>query len=157
MKIQRKSLTRHPHCDIALLGNISHYYVNNKIIPNTTIKLIKNRLLSRFIKMGKVATTEAYRFMTDCLKAVGAAARAAEQQAELLIQADRMGHPSHGLNRLGKMMMLFSIIYTPSQSVGSLPEGSGTGDRLSCLYRLTGWGTQVTGSIDLVRLSHTQS
>ncbi|KOB65275.1 Malate dehydrogenase [Operophtera brumata] len=39
--------------------------------------------------------------MTDCLKAVGAAARAAEMQAELLIQADRMGHPSHGLNRLG--------------------------------------------------------
>ncbi|KAL0869644.1 hypothetical protein ABMA27_005894 [Loxostege sticticalis] len=50
--------------------------------------------------MGKVATAEAYRFMTDCLKAVGAAAKAAEQQAELLIQADRLGHPSHGLNRL---------------------------------------------------------
>uniref|UniRef100_A0A2A4JTQ6 Malate dehydrogenase n=2 Tax=Heliothis virescens TaxID=7102 RepID=A0A2A4JTQ6_HELVI len=50
--------------------------------------------------MGKVATSEALRFMADCLKAVGAAARAAEQQAELLIQADRFGHPSHGLNRL---------------------------------------------------------
>lgn len=56
--------------------------------------------------MGKVATTEAYRFMADCLKAVGAAARAAELQAELLIQADRMGHPSHGLNRLGEKTFL---------------------------------------------------
>ncbi|XP_028166929.1 uncharacterized protein LOC114357507 isoform X1 [Ostrinia furnacalis] len=53
-----------------------------------------------FIKMGKVATADAFRFMTDCLKAAGAAAKAAEQQAELLIQADRLGHPSHGLNRL---------------------------------------------------------
>uniref|UniRef100_A0A2A4JUX8 Malate dehydrogenase n=1 Tax=Heliothis virescens TaxID=7102 RepID=A0A2A4JUX8_HELVI len=50
--------------------------------------------------MGKVATPEAMRFMADCLKAAGAAAKAAEQQAELLIQADRFGHPSHGLNRL---------------------------------------------------------
>uniref|UniRef100_A0A2A4JUW3 Malate dehydrogenase n=1 Tax=Heliothis virescens TaxID=7102 RepID=A0A2A4JUW3_HELVI len=50
--------------------------------------------------MGKVATSDALRFMADCLKAVGAAARAAEQQAELLIQADRFGHPSHGINRL---------------------------------------------------------
>lgn len=51
--------------------------------------------------MSKVATVEALRFMTDCLKAVGTAAKAAQQQAELLIEADRMGHPSHGLNRLG--------------------------------------------------------
>lgn len=58
--------------------------------------------------MVKVATAEAYRFMTDCLKAVGAAARAAELQAELLIQADRMGHPSHGLNRLGKKLLISS-------------------------------------------------
>ncbi|XP_047536131.1 uncharacterized oxidoreductase YjmC [Vanessa atalanta] len=50
--------------------------------------------------MGKVATADALRFMTDCLKAVGAAAKAAQQQAELLIEADRVGHPSHGLNRL---------------------------------------------------------
>ncbi|KPJ10482.1 Malate dehydrogenase [Papilio machaon] len=50
--------------------------------------------------MGKVATSEALRFMTDCLKAVGAASRPAQQQAELLLQADRLGHPSHGLNRL---------------------------------------------------------
>ncbi|XP_023946389.2 uncharacterized oxidoreductase YjmC [Bicyclus anynana] len=50
--------------------------------------------------MARVATTEALRFMTDCLKAVGASAKAAQQQAELLIEADRVGHPSHGLNRL---------------------------------------------------------
>ncbi|XP_053614150.1 uncharacterized oxidoreductase YjmC isoform X2 [Plodia interpunctella] len=50
--------------------------------------------------MAKVVTSEAVRFMGDCLKAVGASAKAAEQQADLLIQADKMGHPSHGLNRL---------------------------------------------------------
>ncbi|XP_063366677.1 uncharacterized oxidoreductase YjmC [Cydia amplana] len=50
--------------------------------------------------MGKVATADAMRFMTECLKAVGTAAKAAEQQAELLLQADRLGHPSHGMNRL---------------------------------------------------------
>lgn len=55
--------------------------------------------------MGKVATAEALRFMTDCLKAVGATASAAQQQAELLIEADRVGHPSHGLNRLGKFVI----------------------------------------------------
>lgn len=52
--------------------------------------------------MGKVATKDAMRFMKDCLKAVGASDGPASQQAELLFQADRMGHPSHGLNRLGK-------------------------------------------------------
>ena len=52
--------------------------------------------------MGRVVTAEAQRFMVDCLKAVGTASKAAEQQAELLIQADRFGHPSHGLNRLGE-------------------------------------------------------
>ncbi|XP_041984817.1 uncharacterized oxidoreductase YjmC-like isoform X2 [Aricia agestis] len=50
--------------------------------------------------MSRVATSEALRFMVDCLKTAGAAARAAQQQAELLVEADRLGHPSHGLNRL---------------------------------------------------------
>lgn len=50
--------------------------------------------------MGKVATAEVVRFMTDCLRAVGTSEKAAVQQADLLIQADRLGHPSHGLNRL---------------------------------------------------------
>ncbi|KAM3956669.1 putative oxidoreductase YjmC isoform 1-T2 [Aphomia sociella] len=50
--------------------------------------------------MGEVPITDAFRFMTDCLKAVGTSEKAAEQQADLLIQADRLGHPSHGMNRL---------------------------------------------------------
>ncbi|XP_075981473.1 putative oxidoreductase YjmC isoform X2 [Anticarsia gemmatalis] len=50
--------------------------------------------------MAKVATVEALRFMVDCLLAAGANKKAAEQQAKLLIQADKFGHPSHGLNRL---------------------------------------------------------
>ncbi|KAJ0173991.1 hypothetical protein K1T71_010137 [Dendrolimus kikuchii] len=50
--------------------------------------------------MGTVKTSEAYRFMVDCFEAVGTPTEAAEQQAELLIQADKIGHSSHGLNRL---------------------------------------------------------
>lgn len=60
--------------------------------------------------MGKVKTSEAVRFMVDCLKAAGTATKAAEQQADLLIQADRLGHPSHGLNRLGKHIVLYDAI-----------------------------------------------
>ncbi|KAJ8718044.1 hypothetical protein PYW07_005974 [Mythimna separata] len=48
----------------------------------------------------KVLTKDAQRFMVDCLRAAGAASKPAQQQAELLIQADRVGHPSHGMNRL---------------------------------------------------------
>ncbi|CAB3242359.1 unnamed protein product [Arctia plantaginis] len=51
-------------------------------------------------KMIRVATVEACRFMVDCLHAAGANREAAEQQAKLLIQADKCGHPSHGMNRL---------------------------------------------------------
>lgn len=61
--------------------------------------------------MGKVKTSEAFRFMVDCLKAVGAASKAAEQQAELLIQADKLGHPSHGLNRLGNYFYIHIFYY----------------------------------------------
>ncbi|KAH9635841.1 hypothetical protein HF086_002401 [Spodoptera exigua] len=50
--------------------------------------------------MGRVRVAEAQRFMSDCLKAVGTASKAADLQAALLIQADKFGHPSHGLNRL---------------------------------------------------------
>ncbi|KAJ0173992.1 hypothetical protein K1T71_010138 [Dendrolimus kikuchii] len=50
--------------------------------------------------MGKVKINEAYRFMVDCFKAVGTPIEAAEQQARVLIQADKVGHSSHGLNRL---------------------------------------------------------
>ncbi|GBP85491.1 Malate dehydrogenase [Eumeta japonica] len=50
--------------------------------------------------MAAVAKEEVRRFITECLKAVGAPAQAALDQADLLLQADRTGHFSHGLNRL---------------------------------------------------------
>ncbi|XP_046970030.1 uncharacterized oxidoreductase YjmC isoform X1 [Vanessa cardui] len=72
------------------------------LVPKDNGALAKKKSLIFLVNiaMGKVATADALRFMTDCLKAVGAAAKAAQQQAELLIEADRVGHPSHGLNRL---------------------------------------------------------
>lgn len=54
--------------------------------------------------MGKVVTAEAQRFMMECLMAAGAGKTPALQQAELLIRADEIGHPSHGLNRLGEYL-----------------------------------------------------
>lgn len=50
----------------------------------------------------RVRIAEARRFIVDCLKAAGANETAAMQQAELFVQADRTGHQSHGLNRLGE-------------------------------------------------------
>lgn len=52
--------------------------------------------------MAKVAIVEACRFVVECLHTAGANRDAAEQQARLLIQADRLGHPGDGVNRLGK-------------------------------------------------------
>lgn len=59
-------------------------------------------MIKSSLSVFRVATVEACRFMVDCLQAAGANRKAAEQQAELLIQADVYGHPSHGMNRLGE-------------------------------------------------------
>ncbi|CAB3242357.1 unnamed protein product [Arctia plantaginis] len=50
--------------------------------------------------MARVVTEEACRFIVDCLHAAGANQEAAAQQAKLLIEAEKLGHPSHGMNRL---------------------------------------------------------
>lgn len=50
--------------------------------------------------MAAIAKEEVKRFIVDCLKTAGAPVRAAADQADLLVQADRTGHFSHGLNRL---------------------------------------------------------
>lgn len=78
--------------------------------PKTTLLVVVNHEsqswnvtpISASVNMGKVLTSDAQRFMEECLKAAGAALKPAKQQAELLIMADKMGHPSHGMNRLGE-------------------------------------------------------
>lgn len=61
--------------------------------------------------MAAVAKDEVRRFIVECLKTVGAPSRAALDQAELLVQADRTGHFSHGLNRLGNVYIyLFTFV-----------------------------------------------
>lgn len=50
-----------------------------------------------------VPMSEARRFIFECLKAVGVNAKPAEQHADLLIGADRIGTYSHGLRRLGNI------------------------------------------------------
>lgn len=54
------------------------------------------------IKVFKICIDEARRFMVDCLVATGANRKVAKEQAQLLIEADIYGHPSHGMNRLGE-------------------------------------------------------
>ncbi|XP_075981645.1 putative oxidoreductase YjmC [Anticarsia gemmatalis] len=86
--------------------------------------------------MSLVKLSEARRFMIDCFKAVGAKLKPAEQHAEILVQADRMGHQSHGLNRLEKY--LNDIIYKdcePNNEPEILTESHSTAwvDAHNCL------------------------
>lgn len=50
-----------------------------------------------------VAPKEVKRFVTECMVAVGAVAQHGEILADTLVAADRRGHYSHGLNRLGQV------------------------------------------------------
>ncbi|KAJ8976631.1 hypothetical protein NQ317_009723 [Molorchus minor] len=52
---------------------------------------------------------EAYRFMTDCLKAAGTPQDHAEIVAKNLLEADYRGHYSHGMNRLSKSLRILKI------------------------------------------------
>ena len=53
-----------------------------------------------------VTPKEVKRFVTECMVAVGAAAKHGEILADTLLVADRRGHYSHGLNRLGQFINL---------------------------------------------------
>lgn len=57
-----------------------------------------------------VSIEETKRFVTDCLKAVGTEQENALAMAELLAEADKRGHFSHGLNRLGNFVNFFNVM-----------------------------------------------
>lgn len=52
--------------------------------------------------MSRVPLAEIRRFCVDCMTTVGASQAHAVALADVLVEADRRGHYSHGLNRLGK-------------------------------------------------------
>ncbi|KIH47485.1 hypothetical protein ANCDUO_22455 [Ancylostoma duodenale] len=54
-----------------------------------------------------------YRFMVDCMKAVGVVESHAGQLADVLIEADVRGHYSHGLNRLVILKEHLPTMITP--------------------------------------------
>lgn len=56
-----------------------------------------------------VAPEEVKRFVTDCMVAVGAATEHGSVLADTLVAADRRGHYSHGLNRLGQFFRYKSM------------------------------------------------
>ena len=58
--------------------------------------------------MPEVRVEEAERFMVDSLVAGGAPLSEAKAHADLLLHADIVGHFSHGMNRLGKYILLAS-------------------------------------------------
>lgn len=71
--------------------------------------------------MPEVLVEEARRFMEDSLTAVGAPVSEAKAQADLLIHADTVGHYSHGLNRLGIVLLYFALFgYRKSSIYGSI-------------------------------------
>ena len=56
--------------------------------------------------MAKIVTTrEVRRFITSCLRVAGGRDVQCEDLADILIAADYRGHFSHGLNRLGKIIL----------------------------------------------------
>lgn len=56
--------------------------------------------------MSRVPLGEVRRFCIDCMTAVGTLPAHAVALADVLVEADRRGHYSHGINRLG----MFSCI-----------------------------------------------
>ena len=56
-----------------------------------------------------VTPKEVKRFVTECMVSVGAAAKHGEILADTLLVADRRGHYSHGLNRLGQCITLLEV------------------------------------------------
>ena len=48
-----------------------------------------------------VQTTEVLTFVSKCIEAAGGTSEHAHSLAEVILAADRRGHFSHGLNRLG--------------------------------------------------------
>lgn len=51
--------------------------------------------------MSRVPLGEVRRFCIDCMTAVGTLPAHAVALADVLVEADRRGHYSHGINRLG--------------------------------------------------------
>lgn len=71
---------------------------------------------------GKVAVNEVKRFIVDCLTRVGSPEDHASAMADVLTEADRRGHFSHGLNRLGKsadFMFCCLIHYKPIENTST--------------------------------------
>ncbi|KAJ8717394.1 hypothetical protein PYW08_005793 [Mythimna loreyi] len=80
-------------------------------LANTTPKSAVNSqgpcavLSVNMTAMARVSLKEVYRFVKDCMIAVGSPAKAADQVADLLVDADKLGHRSHGLNRLERYVV----------------------------------------------------
>lgn len=60
----------------------------------------QRRTMSALVKPRLVAVEESRRFMVDCLVKSKTPLSHAQQQADLLVEADYRGHFSHGMNRL---------------------------------------------------------
>jgi hypothetical protein len=89
--------------------------VKNEITFTFTIF---QKFYSRHIEfMAKLVTTrEVRRFITSSLRAAGGGAGQCEDLADILVAADTRGHYSHGLNRLGKKTIDFTVkIYFKSR------------------------------------------
>lgn len=55
-----------------------------------------------------ISNNEVKRLARDCMTSVGTKPQHADSLAEVLVQADYRGHYSHGLNRLGDEIDLFT-------------------------------------------------
>lgn len=55
--------------------------------------------------------------MIECLKAAGSAQGPAEEQTDVMLEADRQGHFSHGMNRLGSLNIHITQILKKSLTI----------------------------------------
>ncbi|XP_075981644.1 ureidoglycolate dehydrogenase (NAD(+))-like [Anticarsia gemmatalis] len=77
--------------------------------------------------MAKVQIAEVRRFIIDCLRALGTKPIRAADQAELLIYADKLGLPNHGLHRLDSYVYAIeSGVCEPNSEPEILNEKSST-------------------------------
>lgn len=74
-----------------------------------------NQNLAHKLESVLVPTSEVERFISECMAKVGTPKRHAKELADVLVAADRFGHFSHGLNRLGNnfiIKLIFLVMIT---------------------------------------------
>ncbi|XP_050726443.1 uncharacterized oxidoreductase YjmC-like [Eriocheir sinensis] len=93
----------HPSCKLTLASPPSSPFAASRRCLSTTMSVLSGEK-AKFTPPDDLPTKytvkEIHRYMVDCMTAVGTPKEHATALADVLLEADRRGHYSHGLNRL---------------------------------------------------------